>query len=132
MSDKYVVKDVYGKQMLGPTSKTGATQYARMIRAQTGNKVRVEKTQSNPRMSDKYVVKDVYGKQMLGPTSKTGATQYARMIRAQTGNKVRVEKTQSNPARKSVSLKNFTGTVTRKPDGSVVVREKRKTAKRKR
>lgn len=80
---------------------------------------------------DRYVVRDTYGKLMMGPTSKTGATQFARMMRAQSGGRggrVTVEK--ANPARrknpKSISLKNFTGKITRLNGGAVSIKGRAK------
>jgi hypothetical protein len=87
-------------------------------------------------MADKYVVTDVYRKPMTGAISKTAAKQYQRQLRAQ-GGQARIEKLGSdgkmqNPARKTVSLKSFTGTITRNANGTVIIKGRGKVAGKKR
>ena len=83
----------------------------------------------------KYVVTDVFRKPMTGPISKTAAKQYQRQLQAQ-GGTARIEELgadnkMKNPARKQVSVKNFTGTITRNKNGTVTVKGRGKTTRQK-
>jgi hypothetical protein len=135
MKDRYVVTDVYRKPMSGAISKTAATRYARQIHAETGNRVRVEKLRdgklTNPARKRVSLKNSAHSApQAFFKRRKARKKNAAMGYKGSAGWKASQAKPKSNP-RKSVKVKNFTGTITRNKNGTVTVKGHGKVAGKK-